>query len=272
MQNLKQNWKKIILIVLVSLIIDVLLHMTIMPVTQPTDVAPSIFVEQGIVPIVAGISLIVTFGAFGVVFALIQGNLPGKRISKGWWYGIAFAVFWLVGFIEVSVLFDTTLLDEINNWLADGIVLLFMSLLMGRFVAHDTNPLEKDVQRNKLGTALIVAALYFVGRYVAYSIVQINKAYNPNPLDVFLWTLAMAVWIGIMYAILRTGSQGRSPITRALYFAGIILGIDWLLFNLFFLVFVNLRVLDVVVRVLIDLPFVALGAFISERLLRRSNS
>lgn len=70
-----------------------------------------------------------------------------------------------------------------------------------------------------------------------------------------------------MYNVLGAGSKGRSVVWRVLYFAGIIIGIDWLLFNLFGLVFFDLSLLDVAARALWDLAFIALGVFASEYIL-----
>ena len=267
MDTLKRNWWRITAIVFASLLIDVALHMTIMPITLPTDVAPSIFVKQNMLPLAAGIGLLITFWAYAAVFALIQDNLPGKRLAKGWWYGISFTGLWFLGFIEGSILWDTTFLDEVCNWLPDGISLLLMSLALGAFVAQDNIPAEKRSLKRKILPAFMVAVLFFIGRYVAYWVVQINRAFNPSPTDVFLCTLAMAIWIGVMYVVVGAGSKGHSPVSRALYFAGIIIGIDWLLFNLFGLVFFDLPLLDVATRALLDLPFIALGVYASERIL-----
>ncbi|MCD4673018.1 MAG: hypothetical protein K8R77_10175 [Anaerolineaceae bacterium] len=45
MKILKENWKKITVIVLVSVIMDILLHQ-IMPITMTGAFSPSIFVER----------------------------------------------------------------------------------------------------------------------------------------------------------------------------------------------------------------------------------
>lgn len=66
------------------------LHLTVLPITLPTDVAPSIFVKQNMVPLAAGIGLLITFLAYAAVFALIQDHLPGKRLAKGLGYGVSF--------------------------------------------------------------------------------------------------------------------------------------------------------------------------------------
>jgi hypothetical protein len=269
---LKENWWKIIIIVLVCLIVDVLLHQTIMPVILSAVLPPSVIVEGGwLLPVVAGTGLLVTFGALAVVFVLLQENLPGKKLAKGLWYGVLFGGLWFLGFVEAAVLWDTTFVDEVRNWLPDGISLVLMSLLLGVFTAKDSDPIAENRSSRMGVSALVVAAFYFIGRYFAYWVMQTNAdwtngAFDLNSFSVLVWTLVMAVWVGVMYAALRSGSKGHSPITRALWFGGVVLGIDWLFFHLFALLFYDLSLLATAVRPVLDVLFIVLGAFVCGRL------
>jgi hypothetical protein len=232
MEDLKKNWWKIIVIVLVSLIVDMLFHQ-IIPANLSVPFAPSVIVEQGWLLPVADIAILMTLGALAVVFVLLQENLPGKKSTKGLWYGISFGGLWLIGFLETSVVWGTPTMNAVSNWLPDCVPIILMLLLLGIFMARDSDP----VTDNKVAPVLIVAAFYLVGRYFAYWVVKTNAAYNANPLFVFLWTLVMALWIGIVYAALGPGSRRHSPITRALWFGGLVLGIDWLIYHLFMFFF-----------------------------------
>lgn len=266
MKILKENWKKITVIVLVSVIMDILLHQ-IMPITMTGTFAPSIFVERGWFPQAVSIALLITFGAMAAVFVLIQENLPGKKLSKGLWYGISFAGLWLIGFIEMCAAWGTPFMTEVLNWLPDGVPIILMSLLLGIYTATDSEPATRNKMRGKVTPVLIIAACYFVGRYFAHWVVHTNA--GPNPVVTFLWTLAMAVWMGIMYAALGSGSRGHSPTTRALWFGGVVLGINWGIFYLFMLIFFEWPVLDLVIRPGLDVLFVTLGVYFCEKLQTR---
>jgi len=269
MKNLKENWKRITVIVLVSVLVDILLHQ-IIPITMPDTFAPSIFVERGWFPPAVSIGLIVTFGALAAVFVLIQKNLPGKKLSKGLLYGVSFAGLWLIGFIEMCTVWGTSFATEVTNWLPDGVPIILMSLLLGIFTATDSDPAAGNKMRGKVTPVLIIAAFYFVGRYFAYWVVRTDV--GPNPFATFLWTLAMAVWMGIMYTALSPGSRGDSPTTRALWFGGVVLGIDWLIFHLFMLIFFEMPVLDLVIRPGLDVLFVVLGVFVFEKLVGKQTA
>ena len=121
--------------------------------------------------------------------------------------------------------------------------------------------------RDKETPVIIIAACYFVGRYFAYWVVRTDA--GPNPFATFLWTLAMAVWMGVMYAALGPGSRGHSPTTRALWFGWVVLGIDWLIFYLFMLIFFIMPVLDLIIRPGLDVLFVILGVYFCEKLQTR---
>ena len=62
MKSIKENWKKIIVIVFVSVIVDILLHQ-IISITMADTFTPSIFVERGWFPQTVSIALILAFGA-----------------------------------------------------------------------------------------------------------------------------------------------------------------------------------------------------------------
>ncbi|MCK4490948.1 MAG: hypothetical protein KAU23_11850 [Anaerolineales bacterium] len=269
MKSLKENWKKITIIVLVSVIVDVLLHQ-IISITMTDTFAPSIFVERGWFPQAVSIALIVTFAALAAVFVLIQKNLPRSKLSKGLLFGISFAGLWLIGFIEMSTAFGTSFMTEVINWLPDGIPIILMSLLLGIYTATDSDPATRNKIRDKITPVLVIAVFYFGGRYFAYWVVGTDS--GPDPFLTFLWTLAMAVWIGIMYTALGAGSRGHSPITRALWFGWVVLGIDWFIYHLFMLIFYRMPVLELIIRPGLDVLFVMLGVYFWEKLTAKAAS
>jgi len=266
MAGLKHDKWKIALIVIGCLLVNMLLHLVVFPLTLPSDFVPSILVERGLVPPVAGIGMLVTLGALSIVFALIQDRLVGKRFVKGLWFGIAFTGLWVLGFTEVSALSDTTLLTEVINGLPDSLTILLMSLLLGFFIARDTLVTDKKKPGNQLGGAAVVAATFFMGRYLSYWVFKTNSIFHPEPNAVFIWTLAMAAWIGLVYGILGNASLGHSPMKRGLFFIGVVFGIDWLLFNLFLPIFLDIPIWNMVSRALLDLAFIGLGVFVNVRI------
>ena len=82
MKTLKNNWKKIIPIVITCAIIDIIVHALWAPLYD-YDFPPSFFVKNGLFESVAVIFLIIIYTALAIVFAFIQENLPGSKLLKG---------------------------------------------------------------------------------------------------------------------------------------------------------------------------------------------
>jgi len=171
-----------------------------------------------------------------------------------------------LGFIEISTLSATTIMDEVINGLPDAITILLMMVLLGAYVAQDSPIKRKETLKNLIARILAVTVAFFTGRYIAYIVFNTNGVFHPEPQSVFIWTLAMAIWIGMLYGFVGHNiGWGNSLIMRALYFTGLVFGVDWLLFNLFLPIFLDIPFPNLALRALLDLPFVFFGVYISER-------
>ena len=84
------GWK-ILFSVLVAVLVDLILHMLFARRVE-YDFAPSFIVEKGFFLPAVSIALLIWFGALAVIFGVIQKNMPGSKVAKGWRYGIAFPV------------------------------------------------------------------------------------------------------------------------------------------------------------------------------------
>jgi Na+-transporting NADH:ubiquinone oxidoreductase subunit NqrE len=265
MVALKAHWWKILLAVLVSVLVDVILHKLFAPRIE-YDFPPSFFVEKGLFLPAATVALIIWFGTLAVVFAFIQDNLPGNRVTKGLRYGVGFAGLCFLAIFEMCLIFDSPVADELRTAVADGISILLLGLLLGRLTGTGSHYV---IQRTNLRRiSIIVIPLIFVaGRYFGYGIVHIMSAYSEKPITTFLWTLGIGWWIAIMYWLLRETNQ-KSSVVQAFRFGVQIFGSYWLIYNLFVLLFVRVSVSDVFVRVIIDVLSVTVGIWGVNKLSR----
>jgi hypothetical protein len=261
--TLKTKWWKIALSVVACAVLDVILHRLFAPRIEYNFPA-SVFVEKGLFLPAAGVALILWFGTMTVVFSLIQHRLPGDKAMKGWRYGIAFGVLCFLGIFEMSLIFDSSAVDELRTSAADAISILMLGILLGRFAGTDTQHTRKQ---SKIGwRALIPIPLAFlIGRYFGYGIVHIMSAYTQKPIATFLWTLGIGCWIAITFFLLKERDQKPSAV-RAFRFGFLIFGSYWLIYNLFVLVFVRVSVLDIFARVIIDVLSVTVGTWVANRL------
>ncbi|MCK5312635.1 MAG: hypothetical protein KAJ62_11025 [Desulfobacteraceae bacterium] len=260
-RHLQNKTLKFIFIIMISTIIAVLLHQIHNdPLMNLNSKTQSLVVTSGLFPPIAFFALVMTFGIIGLIFIKIQKNLWGSKIRKGMVFGIAMSGVWIIGMTEAHVLFSLSLFGEIYTGFADSCGILVMCLLLGKHFADDT-PTKKIKPKTRYISILIIAAIYLLVRYFSYSILNIESAYITNPFGTFIWTAAMGTWIGIMYAVMDMNIYQKIPFKHALLFGGLIFGLQWIIFNLFALLFVVVPVSDLLFRSVFDILAIILGVY-----------
>ncbi len=252
---------------------------------------PSIFVQAGLLPLAFTIFGLITYGLLAVAFVLIQNGLNGSRMKKGLTFGLSFGMMWALFLLEpLPHGSGASLIEFLAYPLVDGITLVFMGVLLGRFVAINSQGRGKahispDISSGILALAAITVS-FLLGRLLSYNVFHIYSSYTTRPLDTMIWAAAAGFWIGIMYLLLCPGIVGtagsasntaKSPAAKAVYFGILIFGIDYLLFSLFLsLVFdyqiwpvgALLSYADLLIRVAIDIISVTAGVYIYEAILK----
>jgi len=249
------GWK-ILFLVLFAVLVDLILHMLFARRVE-YNFSPSIFIEKGLFLPAVSIALLIWFGTLAIIFTLIQNNLPGTKVTKGWRYGIAFGGLCFLAIIEVSLVFDSPLMKELRVSATDSVSILLLGFLLGRFTATEGQHPPRQTDGGKM--AFIVTPLVFlVGRYVGHIFLHTRSAYSEKPIATFLWTLGLGGWISVMYWLLKEFRKA-SAIVHAVRFGGLVFGSYWLIYNSFALLFMKLSGLEVLKRVLIDVFFVSVS-------------
>ncbi len=268
MITLKTNWWKVLVSVLIATFVDVILHRLFAPRIE-YNFPPSVFVEKGLFLPAAGVALIILFGTVAIVFTLIQENMSGTKAMKGWRYGLAFGVLCFVSIIEMSLIFNSSLVDELRTAATDGVSLVLLGLLLAWLIGTDSPTVQQRAKSSWM--SFILTPLFFlVGRYFGYAIVHIKSAYLEKSGATFIWTLGIGVWLGVMYWLLREERKGIPAQGQAIRFGFLVFGCYWLIYNMFVLIFVRISVLDIFARVMIDVVFVAVSIWIAEVLEQRA--
>lgn len=78
------------------------------------------------------------------------------------------------------------------------------------------------------------------------------------------------VWVSAVYWLLREERNEKSAAKQAIRFGVLVFGGYWLVYNLFVLIFVRVPILDVFVRVLIDITSVTVSIWVAKALGRRA--
>jgi 4-amino-4-deoxy-L-arabinose transferase-like glycosyltransferase len=260
---LKKNGWKILLAVFVSVLVDIILHRLFAPRIK-YDYSPSIFIEKGFFLPVVSVALLVWFGTLAIMFTLIQTNLSGTKMMKGLRFGIAFAVLCFLAIFEMCLVFGSSLMDELCTSTTDGLSILLLGLLLGSLVGTGSTVPSRRMKLNQK-SFIFIPLLFLIGRYFGYMIVNIMSAYSEKPVGTFLWTLVIGYWIAVMYWLLKE-TRKRSPMAQAVRFGVIIFGIYWLVYNSFVLLFLKLSILNIFLRVIIDVVSITVGIGVTNKL------
>ncbi|MFH1188259.1 MAG: hypothetical protein V1652_00235 [bacterium] len=263
---MKKNWKIVLYISIVCTIFAMAIHTLWAPLYDYYP--PSFFVIYNLFKPFAALSLLVTFFLLGIVFVYIQKDLLGAKISKGIRYGITFGGLWFIAMPGTSLLFHSPLKHELVSGMCDALSILLLGFLLGKFVATDTHTTHHK-KKSYLLPIVIIGFIYCVGRYAAYRLFGIELAYTDNLSSTLLWTGALGIWFGITYILLRQSVEKYMPIEKALMFGGSIVGIDWILFNLFAVLFIRISALLLITQAMVDIVLVILGIFVYERYLQK---
>ncbi|MBC2578840.1 hypothetical protein [Clostridium sp. DJ247] len=142
-----------------------------------------------------------------------------------------------------------------------------MGILLGIFIGTNET---KNRKRQKFFSIFVITIFYIIGRYFAYSILHIESAYSIKPLGTFIWTLCQGLWIGIIYFILQSGIKGKSVVSQGLFFEIVIFGLNWLAYHFFIPVMYDVSLVDIFMRVGIDVLFITVGVCTCKKLFDKS--
>ena len=259
----KMQGVKFSLIILAGTVFAVLLHQLHHdPLMTLTTKAKSIIITSGYFPPVAFASLVVAFCIMGFVFLAIQKTLHGTKLYKGTLFGVALGGMYLVGMFEVYVVYPVSFFGEFYTGLVDGSGILLMSLLLGKYMAVDMPDGERP-SRPVFPAIVIIPVIYVLIRYFSYAVLHIESSYSTEPLATFIWTLGMGCWIGFMYLLVGRGVRHENPVKQAMVFGGLVFGINWIIYNLFTLLFIKVPVLDLLSRSILDALAIIAGVYVS---------
>jgi hypothetical protein len=256
------GWK-ILFLVFLAVFVDLILHMLFAPRVE-YNFPPGFFIEKGLFLPAVSIALLIWFGTIAIVFTLIQNNLPGTKVTKGWRYGIAFAGLCLLAIIEVSLVFESPLIKELRVSATDSVSILLLGLVLGKFTATDGQHPPKQIEDGKIAF-IVIPLVFLIGRYFGHVFLHTRSAYLEKPMATFLWTLGLGGWLSVMYRLLKEYREA-SAIVHAVRFGGLVFGSFWLIHNSFALIFMKLSGLEVLKRVLIDSFFLSVSIGLVHRL------
>ncbi|MEG6513521.1 hypothetical protein V6C32_16580 [Desulforamulus ruminis] len=263
----KNQWLTLFLIALSATIFRVILQPFI-PSSDSISFPPSIIVKKGLLIPSFIIFALITYTLLAAVFVRIQHGLPGTRIKKGLLFGILFCLMWVAYLFEpLPHVSNASLTERLAYPAVDGISLIFLGLLLGKFVARDSDGLGEEYRRFNPVVALVtIPGCFLVLRIFSYKAVHIDSSFTTNPFGTMIWTVVTGIWLGIMYLLLRSGIEIESSMMKALFFSMVVFGINLFFFNFFVTLVFESNITDLIIRTMVDILSVLVGVFICEKI------
>jgi hypothetical protein len=258
-----RRWARLLLVALAAVVLRTGLQ-AVVP-SGGTSLPPSSIVTAGLLPIAFLLYAFFGFALLGVVFAITETRLWWSKTKKGLAFGLSFAIMWAAYLLEPLPFNSGASLGVTLAYpFADGLALVILGLLLGRFLGTDS-PGPGGLQGDRGALALAtIAALFVAGRYVSYVAVGIISAYGSRPYDTMLWAAVTGLSIGLLYQLLGRGFSLRSPFANAVGFGVLVFGSDLFFFNFFVPLVNQTDLVDLLLRTVIDILSVTVGVFLVE--------
>lgn len=256
MNNAVKNTLKILLIGLAATIVRIIGQLSI-PAGEQTVLAPSVFAQNGTIPLAFTVYGIFAYSLIASLFLLIRDRLSGNRILQGMKYGLSCCAVWIVYLLEP--LPHVAAIDRITYPAADSLALIVMGLLLGRLFGESKCPANQQNTAFPILPVLTVTACFFAGRMIQYFIFDIYSSFDKKPLETVLWCLLTGITVSCVAAWLNLHINNRNRIKGAMILGCLLFGLDLILFNFFMPLVFDADIPDLVLRTLTDILSVTLG-------------
>ncbi len=259
MNKAVKNILKILLIGFATTIIRIIGQLSI-PAGEQTVLAPSIFAQNGTMPLVFTVYGIFAYSLIAALFLVIRSRMGGNRILQGLKYGLACCAVWIVYLLEP--LPHVAALDRITYPLADSVALIIMGLVLGCLLGKSKCSAVWQKTAFPILPVLTVTACFFAGRMIQYLIFDIYSSFDEKTLETVLWCLLTGIAISCVMVWLNLHISNGNRIKRAMILGCLLFGMDLILFNFFMPLVFSADIPDLILRTLVDILTVTLGCLV----------
>lgn len=259
MNKAVKNILKILLIGFATTIIRIIGQLSI-PAGEQTVLAPSIFAQNGTMPLVFTVYGIFAYSLIAALFLVIRSRMGGNRILQGLKYGLACCAVWIVYLLEP--LPHVAALDRITYPIADSVALTIMGLMLGWLLGKSKCSAGWQKTAFPILPVLTVTACFFAGRMIQYLIFDIYSSFDEKTLETVLWCLLTGIAISCVMVWLNLHISNGNRIKRAMILGCLLFGMDLILFNFFMPLVFSADIPDLILRTLVDILTVTLGCLV----------
>lgn len=259
MNKVIKNILKILLIGFATTIIRIIGQLSI-PAGEQTVLAPSIFAQNGTMPLVFTVYGIFAYSLIAALFLLIRDRMTGNRILQGLKYGLVCCAVWIVYLLEP--LPHVAALDRITYPIADSVALIIMGLMLGWLFGKSKCSAGWQKTAFSVLPVLTVTVCFFAGRMIQYLIFDTYSSFDEKTLETVLWCLLTGIAISCVMVWLNLHISNGNRIKRAMILGCLLFGVDLILFNCFMPLVFSVDIPDLILRTFVDILTVTLGCLV----------
>lgn len=259
MNKVIKNILKILLIGFATTIIRIIGQLSI-PAGEQTVLAPSIFAQNGTMPLVFTVYGIFAYSLIAALFLLIRDRMTGNRILQGLKYGLVCCAVWIVYLLEP--LPHVAALDRITYPIADSVALIIMGLMLGWLFGKSKCSAGWQKTAFSVLPVLTVTVCFFAGRMIQYLIFDTYSSFDEKTLETVMWCLLTGIVISCVMVWLNLHISNGNRIKRAMILGCLLFGVDLILFNCFMPLVFSVDIPDLILRTFVDILTVTLGCLV----------
>jgi len=221
---------------------------------------PSIFVRMDIVPVAASVIMTIIITHLLLNYMRVRRTIPVAPIFRGSIYGFMYGILWFFGFLEMVVVNNSDVFRHVSSGVRDCVSLGVFGTMSGFFFySRDKAPVADDISLVVAVPVSIFFALFHQAQFY-FTFPEVNQ--HVSDVRGVIWLCATGAWIGLMYYIFRP--KGKGALRRIVDFSVNLFGINWLLYNSFYRVFIDIPVSDIIIRCAFDVAGVIVGLCVYE--------
>ncbi len=264
MNRVVKNILKIFLVGLATTIVRIIGQLSI-PAGEQTVLAPSVFAQNGTMPLAFTVYGIFAYSMIASLFLIIRNRMSGNRVLQGLKYGLSCCIVWIVYLLEP--LPHVVGIDRITYPVADSLALIVMGLLLGWLSGNPAQRADKEKPPFPILPVLAVTGGFFAGRMIQYLVFGVYSSFDEKPLETVLWCLLTGIAISCVMAWLNLYIHSENRMLQALILGVLLFGVDLILFNFFMPLVFDADIPDLILRTFIDILAVTVGclAFSNQR-------
>lgn len=249
---------KLLLIGLLSTVVRIVGQLLIPAGTQDV-LEPSIFVNNGTMPMAFTIYGIFAYTIIASMFLLVKDKISGGRAIRGLKYALSCCLVWVVYLLEP--LPHVAFLDKFTYPIADSIALLVMGSLSGLLLCErEKKDCGKTFRINVLPT-IVITAFFAVGRIIQYKAIGIYSSYADGKVGSIVWAVSVGLVLSLVLQWLNDKVVVTGKFIRPILLGMVLFGVDLLLFNFFMPLVFDADIPDLIIRTCVDFFSVTMGCF-----------